>query len=121
MDTGIKKLDKLFSEHGVLTDSGTNGFQSVTALRNADPKMLTMKLPYCMYQRVMALKSGQILHYHHFYLKYRQARLASYLITPDGKIVEQVDYQRDSKSVQACKKIAGYLTEAYSSHRQLAA
>lgn len=121
MTTGIKKLDKLFTALGVLTDSGTNGFQSVTLLSYADPKMLTMKLPYCMYQRVMSLKSGQVLHYHHFYLKDRQARLASYLVTPDGKVVEQVDYQRDIKSVQACKKIAGYLAHAYSTHRQLAA
>ena len=113
METGIKALDKLLTAQGIKLSPGSNGFQSVTELRPADPKVVDLKLPYCMYQKVMMLPPGSRLKYHHFYLQHRQCRLASYMVDDNGNIVEQVFYQRDTRSVAACKKLATLLQKRY--------
>lgn len=113
METGIKALDKLLTAQGIITSPGSTGFQSVTELRPADPKVVDLKLPFCMYQKVMMLPAGRRVRYHHFYMQHRQCRLASYLVNEEGDIVEQVFFQRDVKSVAACKKLAMMIRKRY--------
>ncbi|GGW95543.1 hypothetical protein [Alteromonas halophila] len=105
MTTGIKSIDKLIASYGLTTHAGKDAFQSVIRLRGGDAKARTLKLPWCMYQKVMQKPVSSALTYYQYFLPHRQHRLASFLVDEKGNIVEQVYYLRDGRGVKACKKL----------------
>lgn len=121
MNTGIKMLDKLITQHGIRTQAGSDGFQTITVLHGGDKRAVSMGLPYCFYQRIMAMPVSHTVKLHQVFLPYRQARLASFLVDHKGHIVEQVYYQRDAKNVKACRKVQQMVGLAHLQQWQLVA
>ncbi|GGF81547.1 hypothetical protein [Alteromonas lipolytica] len=113
MQTGLKTIDNLVQRFGISVGEGHDAFQQVLKLSGGDSRAMTMKLPFCFYQIIANLPVSRRLSLHQFYLPHRKARLASFLIDEKGRIVEQVYYQRDSKYVQACKKLQGLVQQSY--------
>lgn len=113
MNTGVKAIDKLIATNGLQTDYVDNAFQRVMVLHGADGRIATWKLPWCMYNKIMAYSAGERLFLHVFYLPYRKARLASFLVDERGNVIEQVDYLRERKMVEAIQKLRRMLEMQY--------
>ena len=113
MTTGIKAIDKLISTYGLYVHEGKDTFQSVTRLHGGDARAEKMKLPWCMFQKVMQKPVSSSLTYHQFFLPHRQHRLASFLVDEKGNIIEQVFYLRDCKGVKASRKLQMMLQHEY--------
>ncbi|QJR79412.1 hypothetical protein CA267_000670 [Alteromonas pelagimontana] len=71
MATGIKALDKLVSRHGIRTEEGSDGFQTLLRLNGGDKRLSTLNLPYCFYQRVVNLPRSRSVVLHQIFLPYR--------------------------------------------------
>ncbi len=112
MTSGIKAIDKLLKTYGLAHQEGCDPFQSLTLLHGGDKRATTMKLPWCMYEKVMQRPVSARLTYHQLYLPYRKARLASFLIDEKGEVIEQVYYQRDARMVAACRYLQRLLNKA---------
>lgn len=112
MTTGIKAIDNLIIRYGLYNAEGKDPFQSVTRLHGGDTRAATLKLPWCMFQKVMQRPVSAQLTYHQYYLPHRKQRLASFLVDEKGEIIEQVFYLRDGKGVKACRKIQAMLQVA---------
>lgn len=121
MNTGLKTIDDLILRHGIKTDESQDTFQQVMCWSGNDPRAAHYKLPFCFYQLITNLPTTQSVTLHHFYLPHRKARLASFLINAQGKIIEQVFYQRDAKYVKASKKLQALVQRAYLATSSVAA
>jgi hypothetical protein len=121
METGIKALDKLISQYGLSFQLGHDEFQRVVSFRGGDERAKLLKLPFCFYQIISHLAVTKQVTLHHFYLPYRGARLASYLIDEQGVVLEQVYYLREAKYIKACRKIKLALERQYQGELQLVA
>lgn len=113
MHTGMKNVDDLILRFGVMRVPGRDLFQHVLSLCGSDIKANTMKLPFCFYRVITSLPPNRQLLLHQFYLPHKKARLASFLIDEEGKIVEQVYFQRDRKYVLACRKLQLLVSNNY--------
>lgn len=121
MNTGLKTIDDLIQRFGIKTNESQDTFQQVMAWSGNDPRAAYFKLPFCFYQLITTMPATKNVTLHHFYLPHRKARLASFLIDANGKIIEQVFYQRDVKYVNACKKLQVMVQRAYSTSINIAA
>lgn len=121
MNTGLKTIDELILRHGIKTAESQDTFQQVMKWSGNDPRAAHYKLPFCFYQLITNLPATQNVILHHFYLPHRKARLASFLINSQGKIIEQVFYQRDAKYVKASKKLQAMVQRAYLTTTSVAA
>lgn len=121
MQTGIKAIDKLIDKYGFLVDEGRDEFQQVSIMFGEDPRIQTMKLPYCFYREIASAPLFKRFVLHQLFLPHRKTRFASFLLDEDGQLVEQVYYLRDAKGVKACKKVQEAIAQVYASNHEVMA
>ena len=103
MATGVKAVDQLIEQFGILSSPGEDKFQRYFYLYGGDVRANT--LPFCMYQKVMNAPVSRRFSVHHFYLPHKKCKLASFLFNEKGELVEQVYYAKVARMVVVCRKL----------------
>ena len=107
MTTGVKAVDQLIEQFGILSSPGENKFQRFSYLYGGDVR--ANSLPFCMYQKVMNAPVSHRFSVHHFYLPHKKCKLASFLFNEKGELIEQVYYPKASRMVVVCRKLQQYV------------
>lgn len=113
MGTGIKAVDNLIVRYGIQPQPSISDFQRVTILNSQNAYGAGLGLPYCMQQALQRVPATHQLYLHQFYLPYRAQRLASYLVTDEGQLLEQVWYVKDHKYQNAARIIGRRVMSSY--------
>lgn len=108
MKTGVKAVDQLIEEFGILTKPGNDPFQRLMHLFGGDKRADT--LPFCMYNKVMGAPVSRRFTVHHFYLPYKNCKLASFMFNEKGELIEQVYFTKMSRMVNVCRKLQQIVT-----------
>ena len=117
MNTGLKTIDNLIHSFGVRTEEGEDKSQSLTTFCGGDFRVNTVKMPFCIMQKILQTPQEKQLRLLQWFLPHKQARLASFLIDESGAVIEQVYFQRDARHVEACRRIQKMVSRTY---RQIA-
>lgn len=121
MNTGLKTVDNLIRTFGIRTRNGADKSQSLVTLSSADERLASMRIPFCMMQKILSLPQNRSLRFHQWYLPHKGAKLACFLIDEEGRIVEQVYFQRDTKHVNAARKLQQMVEQAHRSQYEMTA
>ncbi len=89
MNTGLKTVDNLIRTFGIRIRNGADKSQSLVTLSSADERLASMRIPFCMMQKILSLPQNRSLRFHQWYLPHKGAKLACFLIDEEGRIVEQ--------------------------------
>ncbi|WP_218397184.1 hypothetical protein [Alteromonas lipotrueae] len=109
MTTGVKAVDQLIEKFGILSSPGQDKFQRLTHLFGGDKR--ADSLPFCMYQKVMGAPVSRRFTVHHFYLPYKNCKLASFMFNEKGELIEQVYFTKMSRMVNVCRKLQRMLLQ----------
>lgn len=109
MTTGVKAVDQLIEKFGILSSPGQDQFQRLTHLFGGDKR--ADSLPFCMYQKVMGAPVSRRFTVHHFYLPYKNCKLATFMFNEKGELIEQVYFTKMSRMVNVCRKLQRILLE----------
>ena len=112
MNTGIKALDAVIARWGINSVETDNAFQMALPIRGRDPRVLSMKLPYCIVQEIGRHTKAETLTLHQFFVPHKKAKLACFVTDHEGNILERVYYGHDRKYWNASAKVANALAHA---------
>lgn len=99
----LKSVDQLIDKFGVSAFASDTPFLKRKVLTSSNA--CDVGMPFCFYQKLSALKCNQTVWCFTAYLPSKNKRLALFLVDENNKVIEQVYFPRDRKSVMSCQKI----------------